>query len=157
MSEPPLSQADYDALADAWNAGPVCDYFGFRARFVAGERVIVEVGDIHAGKRGGKGSGAINGGILAALFDFSIGLSTMLVAPTRRSATVQLSIQLMRGVMGESARCETTIDRETSSMIFATARLFDEAGVVCGQCIGISALGKPRTFDEVRASLRLGH
>ncbi len=67
MSDEPLTQAQYDELGEAWSGGPFARYFGFRTTFLVGDKVIVELGDIHAGKLGGKGSDAINGAMLSAL------------------------------------------------------------------------------------------
>ena len=154
MIDEPLTQAEYDELGQAWSNGPFARYFGFRTTFQRGEKVIIELGDIHAAKLGGKGSDAINGAMLSALFDCSIGCTPSLVAPLRRSATVELAIKFLRRTHGQSARCEAFVDRLTSTLVFATAYLYDEKGVRTAQCSGISALGKPRSFAELKAALQ---
>ena len=35
----------------------------------------------------------------------------------------------------------------------ARTAFYDENGVKCGQCIGISSLGKPRSFEVLKAAL----
>jgi len=151
--ESTLSDEQYVELAKVWNAGPICQYFGFDVSFVKGEKVVVDLRDIHAGKRGGKGVSAVNGAVLSAMFDFAIGCTPLIAAPDRISATVQLSIQFMRGTLGNVARCESRVDRLTSTMVFANAVVFDENGVPCARCTGISALGKPRSFEEPKGAL----
>ncbi len=148
-----LTQAECDELALAWNAGPLCTLFGFHTTFVPGEKVVVEMRNLHAGHRGGKGTTAVNGAVLAALFDYTLGCTPILHVPRRYSATVQLAIQFFRGIPGDEVRCEAHLDRLTSTMAFCTAHLFDGDGQRCGQCTGICSLGKPRTFDELKTAL----
>ena len=91
--------------------------------------------------------------MLSARFDYTLGCTPRLYVPRLRAATVQLSIQFLRGIPGDYARCEAWVDRLTSTMAFSTAVIFDADGERCGQCTGISSLGKPRTFAELKAAL----
>ena len=70
-----------------------CDRDGGRGR--RGRRCTTD--KAKGNERGGMGFEAVNGGILAAMFDLVLGASVALVDPTRRSATMQLSMSFMRG------------------------------------------------------------
>ena len=148
-----LTQTECDELAAAWNDGPLCTMLGFHTRFVAREKVVVELRHHHAGHRGGKGTTAMNGAVLSAMFDYTLGCVPLLYVPRRYSATVQLAIQFLRGIPGDVVRCEAHLDRLTSTLAFATAYILDADGNRCGQCTGMCSLGKPRTFGELKTAL----
>jgi uncharacterized protein (TIGR00369 family) len=111
--------------------------FGARVSFPTPDQVRVEV-EIRPEFGGGMGSAeVVNGGLLAAVFDLTIGCTSALVDPTRRSATLQLSMSFERPVTGRRISAEgelTTVGGRTS---FATARILDEAGNVCARCQGV--------------------
>src|SRR5262245_16006278 len=65
------------------------------------DRVLVRVDPILPLHRGGLGTNAINGGILAAVFDYVIGTTAALIDPTKRSATMQLNVTFHRPVLGD--------------------------------------------------------
>ncbi len=155
MNEPatPLSQAELDRFASYWNKGRILRHFGFELSLPGAERAVVELHHVRAEHRGGMGSDAINGGVLAAMIDLAVGCSALLAPPLRRSATVELNMQFQRGVRGPGARCEAVIDRATQSLLFVSGLIMDRAGVVCARCSGLVSLGKPITLDAWMAAL----
>ncbi len=105
--------------------------------FPQGERVHLET-IIQPWQRGGlSGTPAVNGGVLSALFDLAIGCTPALVDPTRKTATVQLSMTFERGVMGERIRVHGKVERATSSFLFSSATLYDENDQACARCLGV--------------------
>ena len=92
--------------------------------------------------RGGLGTSAVNGLVLAGMFDLALGSTVVLVHPHRRSATIQLSMSFERAVFGNSARCEAVIDRLGQRTLFASARILDEQGVVCARCQAVVAVSR---------------
>ena len=106
---------------------------GFAAPYV----VVVTLPEVRPEHRGGLGTAAINGGVIAAMFDFAIGCTPALKDPTRRAATMQLSMSFERPLVGESVRAEATIDSAGSSTLFASARMYDAQGQVCARCQGV--------------------
>ena len=91
---------------------------------------MVELPEVRAEHRGGLGTAAVNGLVLAGLFDLAVGSTVVLLDPRRRSATVQLSMSFERAVFGSSARCEAWIDRAGQRTLFASARILDAEGQV---------------------------
>jgi len=106
------------------------------------DRVLVRVDPVLPFHRGGMGTDAINGGMLAALFDFVIGTTPALVDPTRRSATMQLNITFEQPVKGDWFIAEGRIDRAGASTIFASAVVKDSSGAICSRCSGMAKLGR---------------
>ena len=88
--------------------------------------------------RGGLGdANLVNGLVLSALFDLSIGCTSALIDPTRRSATMQLSMSFERPVSGQRIHSEAELTQAGGKTAFAVARIYDEAGNVCSRCQGV--------------------
>jgi acyl-coenzyme A thioesterase PaaI-like protein len=106
------------------------------------DRVLVRVDPVLPLHRGGLGTSAINGGVLAALFDLVIGSTPALLDPTRRTATLQLSMSFERPVTGDWFTAEGWIDRAGTGTIFSSAVIKDAQGVVCSRCTGLVKLSQ---------------
>jgi acyl-coenzyme A thioesterase PaaI-like protein len=135
------SQADLDRYAELFNKSLTLRHFGAHLAFPEGTKVVITLPELRPEHRGGLGSGAaVNGGILAAMFDLAIGCSGALVDPSRRCATVQLSMSFERPVTGADFRVEAEIDNKSVSLLFASARAFDGQGRECARCQGVVKL-----------------
>ena len=134
---PPPSQEQLARYAELFNQSLTLKYFGAQVSFPEGERVEIRVDQIKPEQRGGLGTSAVNGGVLAALFDFAIGVTPALIDPTRRSATMQLSMMFERPVQGNSLRVEARVNSAARSVLFATAILRDSQGIECARCQGL--------------------
>jgi uncharacterized protein (TIGR00369 family) len=117
-------------------------YFGLKVRFPTPDRVEVALDEVRPEFRGGLGSEAVNGGVLAAMFDLVIGCTPALVDPTRRSATVQLSMSFERPVRGEQVVAEGWIDTAGTRTLFSSARILDANGQVCARCQGVVSISQ---------------
>ena len=63
-----------------------------------------------------------------ALFDLALGCTPALLDPSRRCATLQLSITFQRPATGNTIRAEAEIDSHGKSTLFASARILDDHG-----------------------------
>ncbi|MCY1075387.1 PaaI family thioesterase [Archangium lansingense] len=136
------SQEQLDRYAEQFNQSQTMRLFGARLSFPQGEKVVVALSEVRPEHRGGLGTAAINGGIISALFDYAIGCTPALVDPTRRAATMQLSISFERPLRGNVVRAEATIDSVGTSTLFASARMYDDKGQVCARCQGVVKLSQ---------------
>ena len=141
-ANPRPTAAQLARYAELFNESPPLKMFGARVSFPALDRVQVDVDSISAGHRGGLGSEAINGGVLAAIFDLVIGCTGALVDPTRRTATAQLSMSFMRPVAGNALRATAHIDRAGDALLFASGSIFDAQNVECASCQGVVRLSQ---------------
>ncbi len=128
--------------AERFNASRTMRFLGVTIDFPAGDRVRATMAEIRPEHRGGLGSEAVNGGVLAAVFDLVIGCTPALLDPTRRSATMQLSMSFLRPVTGDSFRAEAWIDRAGTRTIFASAQILDARGDLCARAQGLSKISK---------------
>ena len=146
-------QAQLDQFAASLNQAPFMQYFGFRISYPNGDRVVITLDEVLVAHRGGMGTDAINGGMLAAMFDYALGNTAMLAPPLRRNATVQLSMTFQRPARGNSLRCEAQIDRAASRMLFSSAHIADSDGNVCARATAIVHMGKEASVEDWGASV----
>lgn len=139
MSTPPVrpTQEQLDRYAERFNQSNTLRHFGVRVSFPALDLVRVDLDPVQPEQRGGLGSDAVNGGVLAAMFDLAIGCTPALIDPTRRNATIQLSMTFMRAVKGNRLHAEGRIRRPGSTTLFSSASIYDEQGVECARCEGV--------------------
>ncbi|WNG55596.1 PaaI family thioesterase [Archangium gephyra] len=132
------TQEQLERYAEQFNQSQTLRLLGLRLSFPpGGEKVVITLPEVRAEHRGGLGTHAINGGIISAMFDYAIGCTPALVDPTRRCATMQLSVSFERPVRGTTVRAEATIDSVGTSTLFASARMYDDKGQVCARCQGV--------------------
>ncbi|MFO0594363.1 MAG: PaaI family thioesterase [Myxococcaceae bacterium] len=140
MPHPKPTPEQLARYADAFNQSQTLEHFGVKVRFPDLETVEVVLDPIKPEQRGGLGSDAVNGGVLAAIFDLVIGCAPALVDPTLRSATVQLSLQFMSAVRGSKLTARAKVLKGGSTLVFASASIFDEQGAECATATGMSRL-----------------
>lgn len=132
--------------AENFNKSATMRFFGTVIDFPTPDRVRVTL-PVKPEQRGGLGSAAVNGGVIAAVFDLVIGSSAALVDPTRRSATVQISLSFERPVHGDVITAEGWIDRAGGRTGFASAVLKDGNGEICARAQGVIRLTDQRWAD----------
>lgn len=128
--------------ADGFNQSASMRAFGVKIHFPSGDKVVAVIDPIQPAQRGGLGMEAVNGGVLAAMFDLVIGCTPALIDPRRRTATVHLSMSFERPLLGDVLRAEGWIDSAGTSTIFSSGRILDGTGKVCARCQGIVKLSK---------------
>lgn len=92
--------------------------------------------------RGGMGTDAVNGAVLAGLFDLAIGTVGWLSRPDSRSATVTLAMTFFRPTRGDRIAVEGWLIRSGLNLTFAAAEIFDAEGQVTARCDGTVALAR---------------
>jgi len=139
MTEPTLrpTAEQLARYAELFNASTALNLFGVRLSFPDNETVRVDIDPVKPEHRGGLGTDAVNGGVLAAIFDLAIGCTPALLDPTRRNATIQLSMSFERATRGDSLSALAWIDRAGETLMFSTAVIRDASGDECARCQGV--------------------
>ncbi len=132
------------ALAQTWNASPPMRQLGARLEFNRVDRVRAVLDPVQPFHRGGMGTDALNGAVLAGLFDLAIGTVGWLTRPDTRSATVHLSMTFLRPTRGDRVAVEGWLLRSGTNLTFAAAEIFDGAGEVTARCDGTVAVARGR-------------
>jgi acyl-coenzyme A thioesterase PaaI-like protein len=144
-------------LAEAWNAGPPMKHFGARLEFTRVDRVRAVIDPVQPFHRGGLGTEAVNGVVLAGLFDLVIGTVGWLSRPEGPTATINLAMTFFRPTMGNRVVAEAWLIRAGMSLIFAAAEIRGESGEVSARCDGTCAVA-PAKMDnrELYERMRAG-
>ncbi len=145
------------ALGDMWNASPPMKHFGASLEFERVDRVRAVIDPVTHVHRGGLGTDAVNGVVLAGLFDLVIGTVGWLTRPDTRSATVSLAMSFFRPTRGDRIVAEARLIRSGLNLVFAAAEIFDGEGRSTARCDGTCAvaLGKSDS-QEIYERMRGG-
>ncbi|MDQ2871156.1 MAG: PaaI family thioesterase [Acidobacteriota bacterium] len=136
------------ALSTVWNASPPMERLGARLVFERVDRVRAVLDPVQEYHRGGFGTDAVNGAVLAGLFDLVIGTVGWLSRPDARSATVSLSMLFLRPTRGDLVVAEARLLRAGMNLMFAAAEVSGEDGSVTARCDGTVALARGRPTGE---------
>lgn len=99
--------------------------------------------DVREHHRGGGGTAAVNGGIVAYLFDGALGAAVRSIWDTGviSQVTITLNIQYLRMIRAEhTVVCEAQVVRQGRLTVFVRGDVTDEAGEICSSCTGIYRL-----------------
>ena len=144
-------------LALAWNASPPMQRLGARLEFQRVDRVRAVLDPVELYHRGGMGTDAVNGAVLAGLFDLAIGTVGWLTRPDTRSATVSLAMMFFKPTRGDRVSVEAWLLRSGTNLTFAAAEIFDGDGQVTARCDGTVAVAHGRYgTDDFFAGMRGG-
>ncbi len=144
-------------LADGWNASPPMQRLGVRLDFERVDRVRAVLDPVEPFHRGGMGTDAVNGVVLAGLFDLAIGTVGWLTRPDTRSATVSLAMTFLRPTRGDRVTVEARLVRAGTNLTFAAAEIFDAERKVTARCDGTVAVAMGHYgTDDFFAGMRGG-
>ncbi len=139
-SETQLTDAQRTDLAAQWNEHPGMKHMGAVVDLSIAGLVRATIDPLKPHHRGGLGTDAVNGGIIAGMFDLVIGLSGYLHTLGRRAGVAQLNIQFLRPVEDDRLQVTGWPTRVGHNLVFAAAELRDQNGRVCAVCNGMVAV-----------------
>lgn len=135
-----LAEPERKEFEDLWNSHAGMRHMGARVDLSTPGEVRCVVDPIQPFHRGGLGTEAVNGAVIAGIFDLVIGLSGYVHTRGRRAGVAQISVQFLRPVLGTRFETVARATRAGINLVFSTAELVDERGVVCARCDGIVAV-----------------
>ena len=156
FSEAYATLAALNGLAETWNGSEPLQRLGARLEFTRVDRVRVVLDPVQRFHRGGIGTDAVNGAVLAGLFDLAIGTVGWLTRPDSRSATVTLGMTFFRPTRGDRVVVEARLLRSGTNLTFASAEIFDERGEATARCDGTVAVARGRADDDEFAAQMRG-
>ncbi len=151
---PSLTEDEREALEAGWNEHPGARHLGVRVDLSVPDVLRVYLDPVQPHHRGGLGTAAVNGAVMAAAFDVTIGLVGHVCHTDRRTGTAQVSLHFLQPVVGDRFEILGRLTRAGRSLVFATADLHDERGRLCARCEGIVAVARgPQAEAEERMAL----
>lgn len=126
---------------EARNEHSLFRFAGFRCTLMEGGRGAVAIDPVLPHHRGGGGSVAVNGAILASLFDCAMGCavdSLYLGVPfsNHRSSTMDMAISYVRPCYGDVCVGEGVVVGGGRHVVYTRGEVLDAAGTVCAQALG---------------------
>lgn len=146
--EIPMQASQRERFAGDFNDLPAMRHFG--ARLVLDHECLVRVDldEVETHHRGGLGTHAVNGAVIAGLFDCALGVAGVLQLPGKRTGTVELSIKLLRPVVGDEVEIFGAAIKRSKQIVFAESELFS-GGRLCALATGIVAVASSRDWAAV--------
>ncbi|MGH8458933.1 MAG: PaaI family thioesterase [Nevskiales bacterium] len=131
----PRSTAERSQWQNAFNGSPSAQHFGFRVDLSDPQFVAICLDDIQPWHRGGLGTPAVNGAVIAGMFDLGLGLAGTQQFPQRPTGTIDLSIKLMKPTLGPQLVLYAWAVEKRTHVVFVEAEVHDSGN-------GISAMGQ---------------
>lgn len=144
------SDAARTEMAEQWNTHPGMRHMGARVDLSTPGQVRAVIDPIRPEHRGGLGTEAVNGAVIAGMFDLVVGLAGYLHTLGRRAGVAQLNIQFLRPVQGDRFEVLGRPVRVGANLVFAAAELIDQQGAVCARCDGIVAISGKAHAEPTR-------
>ena len=143
-------------LGAVWNEGPPMKHFGARLEFDRIDRVRAVIDPVQPFHRGGMATEAVNGVVLAGLFDLVIGTVGWLTRPDARTATVTLAMSFFKPTRGDRVVAEGRLIRAGLNLIFCAAEIANGEGEVSARCEGTCAVAHGKhdsqdLYDRMRS------
>lgn len=119
---------------------------------------ILRLVDPRDDQRGGGGTSALNGGVIAYMFDGALGAAVASLAvhehgdgtndiPGYAESTISLTINYVKPALGDSFEAHGTAIRTGRTVAFAEGKLYDSDGEICATASGVWRLFLPRRTD----------
>lgn len=143
-----LSAPERIAWAEGFNKLPAMRHFG--STLDLGDDVVVRtvLPQVDEHHRGGLGTAAVNGAVIAGLFDCALGVAGVMQLPGKRTGTVELSIKLLRPVLGDCVDLYAVAIKRSKQIVFAEAQLFS-GGRLCALGSGMVAIASTKDWAAV--------
>ncbi|MGH8496299.1 MAG: PaaI family thioesterase [Gammaproteobacteria bacterium] len=135
----PLDEAQRRDWQERFNRVPAMVDFGLRIDLDDPRIVRTELPAIADRHRGGLGTAAVNGAVLAAMFDCALGVAGGLQFPGRRSGTCELSIKFLRPAPGPCVTAYAITIKKATQLAFTESELYS-GGRLCAVASGIVSL-----------------
>jgi acyl-coenzyme A thioesterase PaaI-like protein len=132
----PMDATARQAWAAQFNALPGMGMMGAALDLSDPVVVRVHVSEVGPHHQGGMGSEAVNGAVIAGLFDAALGVAGVIQFPGRRAGTVELSVKFLRPTRGASVDALAVTLKRAEDLAFMEGELWSE-GKLCAVATGI--------------------
>lgn len=132
----PMDAAARREWADQFNAMPAMSVMGAALDLSDPAVVRVHLSEVRPHHQGGMGISAVNGAVIAGLFDAALGVAGVIQFAARRAGTVELSVKFMRPTRGRSVDAYAIALKRAEGLAFMEGELWSE-GKLCAVATGI--------------------
>jgi acyl-coenzyme A thioesterase PaaI-like protein len=144
----PLDAAERHRWQERMNGLPGMRLIGAQIDLSDAALVRLTLSSVAEHHLGGLGTRAVNGAVIAGLFDAALGVAGTLQFPTQRAGTIELSIKLMRPAFEAPLEVLGIAVRRTPHLAFTEAELH-AGGRRCASASGDDAVASsPKDGDD---------
>lgn len=144
----PLDSAERSAWAGQFNLLPTVKYAGITVAITDEQIAHVALTEIAEHHLGGLKLRAVNGAILAGLFDCALGVAGTLQFPGKRTGTCELSLKFMRAVFDAPIDAFGACVKRTDTLAFVESELYS-GGKLCALASGLVAVATGRGEEAI--------
>ena len=134
----PLDAAHRSAFQQRFNQLPAMLHMGAQLDLDHDHLVRAHIPKLEAHHRGGMGTDAVNGAVLASLADCVIGVAGVMQFDGKRAGTVELDMKFLRAARGSQVTSCAVAIKKSRSVVFVSAEVYCD-GVLCAQGSGLVA------------------
>ena len=145
--EIPLDETGRRSWADTFNQLDAMRYLGVQLHLADPRVVRVSLPRAEDHHRGGLGTTAVNGAVIAGMFDAALGVAGTLHFQGQRTGTVELSLKFLRAVPDGPVNVHAVTLKKAPSVAFMEAQLFSR-GRLCATGTGMLAVASARGRAE---------
>ena len=146
--EIPMETAKREAWAERFNQLPAMTHFGATLDLSGSHLGRVKLPKVEPHHRGGLGTSAVNGAVIAGMFDCALGVAGVMQFPGARTGTVELSIKLLRPVVGDMLDFYAAAIKRSKAIAFSESELFS-GGRLCALATGMVAVASEKDWHAV--------
>lgn len=144
----PLDAAERQRWQERMNGLPGMRLIGAALDLSDAAVVRLTLSEVREEHLGGLGTRAVNGAVIAGLFDTALGVAGTLQFPGQRAGTIELAVKLMRPALEAPLEVLGIAVRRTSHLAFTEAELH-AGGRRCASATGIVAIASsPKDGDD---------
>lgn len=143
----PLGEAERRTWAEQFNRLPAVRQFETAIDLNDEAIVRVALETIHEHHLGGLRLRAVNGAVLAGLFDCALGVAGTLQFREKRAGTCELSMKFMRAVFDSPIEVFAACVKRTDTLAFTESALYSN-GRLCALATGMVAVAADRGGEE---------
>jgi uncharacterized protein (TIGR00369 family) len=146
--EIPKTEQEFKLFEKMWNDSEQLKYFGYQIDLSDPQHPIGIIKKVENRHLGGMGSSFVNGAVIAALCDLTIGLTGSLNLKCPIKGTAELNIRYLHPLKSASVRAIGKIERSSKHIAFASAQVLNDKGKICVIAQGIVACSSKSNFSE---------
>lgn len=144
----PLPRAERVTWAEQFNRLPAVRHSGIDVILADDKLVHVLLSDVADHHLGGLRLRAVNGAVLAGLFDCALGVAGTLQFTGRRCGTCELSLKFMRGVFDTPIDVYAACVKRSETLAFVESELYS-GGKLCALATGLVAVATGRGEEAI--------
>ncbi len=136
-----LANEDWKKVADYLSSTEFATHLGISVNLDNPDHPKCEVSNIQPFHLGGIGQEFVNGGIISAVLDFTLGLTGLKYSRMGKFATRSLNIDIARPVENSRFYVIAKCNRKIANNVFLEATVFDSSDEPCVYATGMLRVG----------------